>query len=68
MDETVYKVTDAQVLRSAAGWYIGALYWDEEMTGWYPWDRYSSGYYATEDEANTALETGYTFISRGSQL
>jgi len=29
------------------------------MERWCPWDRYSFGYYATEDEAKTALETGY---------
>lgn len=50
-----YKITDAQVLRSAAGWYIGSLYWDGGMDAWLPWTRYSAGYFATEAEAEAAL-------------
>lgn len=37
------------VMRSAAGWYIGHLYWDEEMQGWFPWSRQTD--YMTEEEA-----------------
>ena len=45
----------AQVLRSAAGWYIGSLYWDDELQSWLPYARYSPGYYATEADAQAAL-------------
>ena len=34
-----HKITDAQVLRSAAGFYIGSLYWDADVEGWLPWTR-----------------------------
>jgi len=49
------KISAPMVLKSAAGYYIGALYWDEELDGWYPWDRYSFCYYATEEEAKKSL-------------
>lgn len=45
----------AQVLRSAAGWYVGSLYWDDELEAWLPYARYSPGYYATEAEAQVVL-------------
>ena len=49
------EVSAPKVLKSAAGYYIGALYFDEELNGWYPWDRYSPCYYSTEAEAKKAL-------------
>jgi len=49
------KISAPMVLKSAAGYYIGALYWDQDLDGWYPWAHYSPCYYTTEAEAKKAL-------------
>jgi hypothetical protein len=49
------EISAPMVLKSAAGYYIGALYWDEDLDGWYPWTQYSFCYYATEEDAKKAL-------------
>lgn len=57
-------ISDLKVMRSAAGWYIGRDYYDPDE----PWtspDRpcpYSreSGYFASEEEAKTALRDGFS--------
>jgi hypothetical protein len=46
-----------QVLKSAAGYYIGILYKDTQLNGYYPDDRYSH-YYNTRDEAEIAIKDG----------
>lgn len=48
------KVSDLKVMQSAAGWYIGRSYWDEEFGFEGPYSR-ESGYYATEHEARVHL-------------
>ncbi len=45
-----------QVLESAAGYYIGDLYYDEEMKGYYPYSRDSQEYWRTREEAQLALD------------
>ncbi len=45
-----------QVLKSAAGYYIGDLYYDEEMKGYFPYSRDSQEYWATREEAQHALD------------
>lgn len=52
-----------QVLKSAAGYYIGSLYYDEEMGGWFPEDRISMYYYGTREEAEQHLVNN-TFARR----
>jgi hypothetical protein len=47
-----------QVLRSAAGYYIDSLYYDEEMQGYYPYDKDSGCYWRTREEAEKALISG----------
>jgi len=44
-----------QVLKSAAGYYLGTLYYDEEMEGWFPNSR-DTGYLSKED-ATDLLES-----------
>jgi len=44
-----------QVMVSAAGYYVGYEYYDEEFGFWGPYDRVT-GYYASEGEAQAALE------------
>lgn len=56
------RVSDLQVMRSAAGYYIGRSYWDEEFGFEGPYSR-ESGYFASEEEAQTEL-TGNTFEVR----
>lgn len=46
--------TRQQVLRSAAGFYIGTLYKDEDQH-WYPYSRDSEEYWGTRHAAETAL-------------
>ena len=55
--------TDLQVLKSAAGWYIGTMFWNEEFGGfWEPGSR-DSGYYSLEVQAWAALNEE-TWIQR----
>jgi hypothetical protein len=49
------KISEIQVLRSNAGYYIGRTYFDEETGCWFPYDRLSEGYYSTRQEADIAL-------------
>ncbi len=44
------QISEVKVLKSAAGYYIGYLYFDTEMRVWLPYDRLS-GYYATKEDA-----------------
>jgi hypothetical protein len=45
------KELEVQVLKSAAGWYVGT--WEDG-----PYSRESAEYFRTQQEAETALETG----------
>lgn len=56
-------VSKLQVLRSAAGYYIGRESLDEEFDVWVPYYRLSVEYYRTYDEAQEALDTK-TFTER----
>lgn len=47
-------ISKSCVMCSAAGWYIGTTYYDEEMKGWFPYDRYT-GYFRTKEEAEKLL-------------
>lgn len=47
--------SEQMVLRSAAGWYIGSMFWDAEYLFWCPGSR-DSGYFASELEAHRVLE------------
>ena len=42
--------SEQMVLRSAAGWYIGTMFWDAEYMFWCPGSR-DSGYFASELDA-----------------
>jgi len=44
------KISEVKILKSAAGYYIGYLYFDTDMKVWLPYDRIS-GYYATKEDA-----------------
>jgi len=46
-----------QILQSAAGYYIGWLYYDDELKGWLPEARDSQRYWDTRDDAEFALMT-----------
>jgi hypothetical protein len=50
MYQTKERISEVKVLKSAAGYYIGYLYYDEDMKGWFPYDRLS-GYYVTKEDA-----------------
>lgn len=50
-------IPDLQVLKSAAGFYIGDLYYDKEMGGYFPNSRDSQYYWETREEAEDALRT-----------
>ena len=47
-------VSTLMVLQSAAGYYIGRTYWDDEFEFEGPYSR-ESGYYPTQDAAAAAL-------------
>lgn len=49
------KVSEVQVLHSNAGYYIGTLYWDDQIQAWLPYERLSEWYYDTKEEAELAL-------------
>jgi hypothetical protein len=44
---------DLQILKSAAGYYLGTLYYDKEMEGWFPNSRDTQ--YLTKEEATGLL-------------
>jgi hypothetical protein len=50
-----YTISDCKVMKSAAGWYIGLEYWDEDLEAWLPWDRMSA-YFGTKAEAKDFLQ------------
>ena len=45
------EVSSLVTMASAAGWYVGHVYYDAEMKGWLPFDR-QSHYFATREEAD----------------
>lgn len=47
-------ISDHQVLQSNAGYYVGTLYFDSEMNGWFPNSRVSD-YFKTKMEAKNYL-------------
>ena len=47
-------ITPVEVLKSAAGYYLGRLMWDSEIGMWVPYCRVS-GYYKTREEAERDL-------------
>lgn len=49
------KTTDLQVCKSAAGYYIGILYWDYDFQYNIPYSRESLEYYTTKEDAEKAL-------------
>ena len=49
--------SEFKVMMSAAGYYIGTEIWDEECECFFPNTR-ESCYYATEEEAQRALDSG----------
>jgi hypothetical protein len=55
-------ISNLQVMKSAAGHYIGRSYFDSEIGAELPYSR-ESGYYATHDEAQRELD-GDTFEVR----
>ena len=57
-------ISEPQVMKSAAGWYVGAAcITDDEPGFWQPYDRYS-GYYATAAEAEAQLREQLDFESQ----
>lgn len=52
MEEEI--ISEHKVLQSAAGYYVGTLYFDKEHKVWLPYDR-ASGYFETEAEAELQL-------------
>lgn len=52
------KISKIKVLKSAAGYYIGREYFDDEMGGWFPYSRNSEEYFRSYDAAEKALKTG----------
>ncbi len=55
-----FDISEAIVMASAAGWYVGEVCKDPDCGGMIvPYARIS-GYYATSDEAKTVLERHYS--------
>lgn len=52
-----HDTDEQQPLRSAAGWYIGTLYYDVELRGYFPNSRDSTHYYSTRDLALKAMRS-----------
>jgi len=50
--------SELKVLKSAAGYYIGRLYWDDEFNFWDNGSR-ESNYFATEAQATMAFHDGF---------
>lgn len=50
------KITPPMVCRSAAGYYIGTKYWDDECQAWLPYSRESEEYWLNASDAQKALE------------
>jgi hypothetical protein len=51
-----------QVLKSAAGYYLGTLYYDKEMEGWFPNSRDTC--YLTKEEATGLLARWEEYSSK----
>jgi hypothetical protein len=51
------NIPDTQVLRSAAGYYIGDLYEEKDINAWFPYSRDSACYWGAREEAEEALKT-----------
>ena len=49
-----YKLSELHVMKSAAGYYLGYTYFDEERQCWFPYDR-ESHYMGSKEEAEVAL-------------
>ncbi len=49
------EISKHQVLQSNAGYYVGTLYFDSEMNGWFPNSRVSD-YFKTKTEAEIHLD------------
>lgn len=49
------KYTDLKICQSAAGYYVGTQYWDDELKFWDAGSR-DSGYFATKEEAEAYLK------------
>lgn len=49
-DSTDQELSPLVPMASAAGWYVGRVYYEEYMGGWLPFDR-QSHYMDTEEEA-----------------
>ena len=47
-------ISEIKILKSAAGYYIGYLYFDTDMRVWLPYDRLSN-YYKTKEDASKEL-------------
>lgn len=54
--EEKLRISDPLVMKSAAGYYVGLQYLEEEFQAWLPYDRLTD-YYATKMEAEIALKT-----------
>ena len=57
-------ITPVEVLKSAAGYYLGRLMWDAEIGMWIPYSRVS-GYYKTRQEAERDLIKYGRYIELG---
>lgn len=51
-------ISTLQVLRSAAGYYIGREEFDAEMEMWIPYSRNSEEYFRSYEDAENAMKTG----------
>ena len=49
------RYTEVRILKSAAGWYLGTLYFEHEFDAWVPGSR-DSEYFRTEADAERFLE------------
>jgi hypothetical protein len=56
------EVSELKVMESAAGFYIGTEYFDEEMQNWFPNER-ATPYMLTRGEAESMLE----YWTKGSE-
>lgn len=52
------RVTALQVCHSAAGYYIGRLFFDTDLECWMPWSRNSVQYWLSRQDAQAALDSG----------
>ena len=52
------KISDNKVMKSAAGFYVGREYFDEDCQCWLPYDR-QSGYWKTRESAENKLKENY---------